>query len=315
MLAILAFAIMVCLFDTSCMQNKSHDTILQLQRIAVCGLGLIGGSVLKALRAAGYQGHVSVFDIDQSVAQQVCDEGYANQVASSPDRLFLEHQLVILCQPVGAVVQYLLAQQAQIAAGSAIGIDVASVKGPVLQALQAGGAELAARFVPCHPIAGKASHGWASAQADLLADKLCILTPDADTPQATIDMVLAFWGLLGARTAFMTASQHDAVYAAVSHMPQLLSYAYLHSLASRDHAEEWLSYGGTGFKSFTRLGASDAQLWADIATHNAGPLMAEIDHVSASLALFRQRLSEGASAQLADDFARARELHARSAST
>ncbi|MFL9923212.1 prephenate dehydrogenase [Herbaspirillum lusitanum] len=294
------------------MQKESHRRIHQLERIAICGLGLIGGSVLKALRAAGYTGHVTAFDIDPAVAQQVCAEGFANEVALSADRLFLEHDLVILCQPVGVVVQYLLEQPAQIAAGRAIGIDVASVKGPVAQALRAGGAAVQARFVPCHPIAGKASHGWAAAQADLLDGKLCILTPEPGTPQPALDLALEFWSLLGARTGFMAAQEHDAVYAAVSHMPQLLTYAYLHGLAAREHTREWLAYRGTGFKSFTRLGSSDARLWADIATHNAASLIEEIDSVSASLALFRQRLAQGQVSELAEDFASARALHAGS---
>ena len=303
---------MVCLFDTEAMQKETYCRIPELERIAICGLGLIGGSVLKSLRKAGYKGHVTAFDIDPAVAQQVCDEGFANQVATSADTLFLEHDLVVLCQPVGVVVQYLLEHPMQIAAGRAIGIDVASVKGPVTEALIAGDTTAHTRFVPCHPIAGKASHGWAAAQADLLDGKLCILTPAPDTPQWTIDLAVGFWSLLGARTSFMAAQEHDAVYAAVSHMPQLLTYAYLHGLAAREKTQEWLAYRGTGFKSFTRLGSSDGRLWADIATHNAASLIEEIDSVSASLALFRQRLEQGQISELAEDFAKARALHASS---
>jgi prephenate dehydrogenase len=293
------------------MQTSSTRQSLPFERIALCGVGLIGGSILKALRASGYCGSITVFDIDRAMAARVCEEGYADLVAASPEYFFRDHDLVILCQPVGVLLDYLRAHRREIAYGDALGIDVASVKEPVLQALQQDGNSAAlARFIPCHPIAGKATHGWISADADLLQDKLCILTPDAATPPAALARVEEFWQRLGARTARMSADEHDAIYASLSHLPQLLSYAYLHSLAQQPQARQWLAYRGSGFTGFTRLGSSDPALWADIVVHNAAPLLAEIDRFSASLAELRAALAAGERPRLAGHFSTARDLHA-----
>lgn len=293
------------------MPTSSTRLPLPFERIALCGVGLIGGSILKALRASGHLGHVTVFDIDQAVAREVCAHGFADATVASPQHLFHDHDLVILCQPVAEVLRYVRAHHRDIACGRALGIDVASVKGPVLQALQQGGDSAAlARFIPCHPIAGKATHGWRAADADLLQDKLCILTPDAAAPPAALAAIEQFWQRLGARTTRLEAAEHDAIYASLSHLPQLLSYAYLHSLAQQPQARQWLDYRGTGFTGFTRLGSSDPALWSDIATQNAPALLAEIDRFSASLAQLRAALAAGQREQLAHHFSTARDLHA-----
>jgi prephenate dehydrogenase len=293
------------------MSQARHTRFLQLERIAICGLGLIGGSVLKALRDAGFRGHVTGFDVDDTTRKEVLAQGLADEMAASPDGLFLDQDLVVLCQPVGVLLEWLAAHKVQIAAGRAVFIDVASVKAPVVTALRAWPRPAAARFVPCHPIAGKASHGWAASQGDLFQGKPCVITPDANTAQDAVDLAHDFWRALGANTTTMAAPEHDAVYAAISHLPQVLSYAYLHSLALREGTAAWLAYRGTGFQTFARLGASDARLWADIAIHNAQPLIEEIDRISDSIALFRHYVSHGKFRELATAFSSARNFHAR----
>lgn len=303
---------MACQPYTAAMSQVRHTRFLELERIAVCGLGLIGGSILRALRDAGFKGHVTGFDVDGATCDAVLAQGFVHEIAASPDGLFLDHDLVVLCQPVGTLLQWLAHNKMQMAAAHAVCIDVASVKAPVVEALRAWPHQAAARFVPCHPIAGKASHGWAASQGDLFQGKLCVMTPDAHTAQGAFDLASDFWRTLGASTTTMAAPEHDAVYAAVSHLPQVLSYAYLHSLASREGTAAWLAYRGTGFQSFARLGSSDAQLWADIAIHNAQPLIEEIDRISDSLALFRQYVRNRKFRELATAFSSARNFHAQS---
>lgn len=309
MVTILAFVIMVCPTHTPAMPLAAVARHLTLERIAICGLGLIGGSVLKALRGAGFRGHVSGFDIDPDVPRQAQSQGFLDEVCTAPETLFADHDLVVLCQPVGPLVEFLGRHRAQMEAGRAVGIDVASVKSPVLAALRGGPLPPLARLVPCHPIAGKARHGFTAAQADLFRERLCIMTPDAHTAPHAVALARDFWSLLGARTTTMPAERHDQVYAALSHLPQVLSYAYLHSLASREDAGDWLAYRGTGFDSFARLGASDPELWADIAIQNAQPLVEEIDRLSDALALMRHCVSGRKQAELSAAFTRARDYH------
>ncbi|XAH21831.1 prephenate dehydrogenase [Xylophilus sp. GW821-FHT01B05] len=294
------------------MAFPSIPDALKNGRIAVCGLGLIGGSVVRALRARGFQGHITGHDVDAALLRQLLLEGWINAIAEPPATLFAEHDLVLLCQPVGVLCAFIEQHAADIGRGRAVGIDVASVKAPVLAALRAGGEAAVARFVPSHPIAGKARHGWAAGDADLFAGKRCVLTPDARTAAPALACAEAFWALLGAQVTQMPAAQHDQVYAALSHLPQLLSYAYLHSLAQREGTRDWLAYQGSGFQGFTRLGGSDAALWADIAIHNTQPLIAEIDRLGDALGLIRQHLAQGDAPALAAAFAQARDFHGMS---
>ncbi|RZJ60523.1 MAG: prephenate dehydrogenase, partial [Acidovorax sp.] len=280
-----------------------------IQRIAVCGLGLIGGSAVRALRARGFAGRITGMDVDAALLQALHHDGWIDDIAHATHDLFAQHDLVLLCQPVEPLLAFVEQHGARMAEGRAVGMDVASVKGPVVQALRQAHPEAARRFVPSHPIAGKAQHGWAAGDGALFSGKRCVLTPtEAAEPQA-LQTAQAFWELLGARVSSMDAEQHDTVYAAISHMPQLLSYAYLHSLAQRNDARQWLAYQGTGYQGFTRLGSSDPALWAGIMAHNQHPLVTEIDRLQDALGLIRQQL-QGDHQALQATFEEARAFHA-----
>lgn len=292
------------------MQPSGDANFQQVKRIAICGLGLIGGSVVKALRGAGFKGWITGYDLNGASAATAKAQRYIDETATSPRDLFVDQDLVVLCQPIGQLLELLADIGAAI--GRAAVIDVASVKGPVVAALRDWAPTAASRFVPCHPIAGKASHGWDASQGDLFQGKLCVITPGPRTSQEALNLASDFWRTLGAATATMSPEAHDAVYAAISHLPQVLSYAYLHSLALREETEAWLAYRGTGFESFARLGSSDAQLWADISIHNAQPLIEEIDRISDSLALIRRCVRDRQFGELTKAFSSARRFHAQS---
>ncbi|MDP9902902.1 prephenate dehydrogenase [Variovorax ginsengisoli] len=294
------------------MASPSLFPLPGIDRIAVCGVGLIGGSIVRALRAMGRPVHITGFDTDAALLERLRAEGWIDEIAQEGGALFDSHDLVVLCQPVGCLVEFIEEHGARIGTGRAVCLDVASVKAPVAAALAHGGPAAVARFVPSHPIAGKALHGWAASEAGLFEGKRCVLTPDAGTDRTALDTAQAFWSLLGAQVATMPASAHDAVYAAISHLPQVLTYAYLHSLAARPDAREWPAYQGSGFVGFTRLGSSDAALWADIAVHNRRPLIHEIDCLSDALALMRHQLALGDAGALAESFEAARHFHAES---
>lgn len=295
------------------MASPSLFPLAGVERIAVCGVGLIGGSIVRALRALEGAVHITGFDTDAALLQRLLAEGWIDEVAEEGGMLFGSHDLVVLCQPVGFLVEFIEEHGARIGAGRAVCLDVASVKAPVADALSHGGPAAVARFVPSHPIAGKALHGWGASEAGLFEGKRCVITPDVGTDRAAVQAVQAFWSLLGAQIGTMPACEHDAVYAAISHLPQVLTYAYLHSLAARPDAREWPAYQGSGFIGFTRLGSSDAALWADIAVHNRLPLIHEIDRLSDALALMRHQLSLCDADALAESFETARHFHAQSA--
>jgi prephenate dehydrogenase len=288
------------------MQSFPPPDVLQLDRIAVSGLGLIGGSVIKGLRAAGYSGRLTGFDTDAATMQQALESGCIDE-ACAEDALFAGNDLVVLCQPVTALVAFLARWRDAIAAGRAVVVDVASVKAPVAAALA--GTPAAVRFVPCHPIAGRAVSGWAAALPHLFQERLCVLTPLVESAPRAVALAQDLWGMLGARLTQLTPQRHDRIYAALSHLPQVLSYAYLHSLAMREDSSSWLNLRGPGLQSFARLGGSDPRLWTDIALHNAQPLAEEIDRICQSLTHFRQLLTQRRGAELHAAFALAQGLH------
>lgn len=285
----------------------------RFQRVAVVGLGLIGGSIVRALRAAGFTGQVSGCDADAATVQSALEGGWIDQAIADPAALFAHCDIVLLCQPVSVMLGFLSAHLTSIGSGHAVVMDVASVKTPVVRALA--GSAAAGRFVPSHPIAGRAESGWAAARADLFRDRPCIITPCAGVAPEAEGLACNFWASLGARMARMPADEHDRAFAAISHLPQVLTYAYLHGLAARPGVLAWVDHHGPGFQGFTRLGASDAGLWADIAMQNAGALVDEIDSVQNALALFRRLLVHRKTDELHGAFSAAKEFHAAALKT
>jgi len=272
----------------------------QLRSVGVAGLGLIGGSLVQAL--ADRLPAVRRVGFDTDAAARHAAAGCLHDTAPSIDALLDGCDLVLLCQPMPALLALLpqLAQRPRLPVLS----DVAGVKVPVLQAAAGLGAARG-RFVGAHPIAGKAESGWAAAEPQLFDGRLVVLCPEAAEPGA-LRLVQALWQRLGARTVTMDAPQHDTVYAALSHLPQLLTWAYLDALAGDARLADSAAFAGPGFASFTRLGRSNPALWAGIALQNREALLQGLDRLDGSLAALRGALARRDGDALIGLFERAR---------
>lgn len=258
-------------------------------RIGIAGLGLIGGSLARALAARRPGWTLRACDADAAAVAAACDAGVVHAGADTLDALLDASDIVVLCQPVPV----LLAELARMAGRERLPVlcDAASVKGVVLDAAQALGRRRG-RFVGAHPIAGGVASGWAAGCADLFEGRLLVTCEDGADADA-VDAVRALWAATGARLHEMPAARHDEVYAAVSHVPQLLTWAYLGGLAQLPAADEALALAGPGYASFTRLAASNPALWAGIALNNRGPLLAALQAVSARLRDMQDALARG----------------------
>ncbi|MGZ5042445.1 MAG: prephenate dehydrogenase, partial [Usitatibacter sp.] len=148
-------------------------------------------------------------------------------------------------------------------------------------------------FVPGHPIAGRETSGVESASADLFRTARVMLTPTAETAPDAVELVRSAWEATGARIAVTTPEEHDRIFAAVSHLPHLLSFALVSELAARPDAAELLGFAGGGFRDFTRIAASSPEMWRDIALQNREALLDEIDRYGAQLAVFRALIDKG----------------------
>jgi prephenate dehydrogenase len=162
------------------------------------------------------------------------------------------------------------------------------------------------QYVPAHPIAGSDESGAAAATAGLYRGREVILTPLEETPPERIERVRAAWRACGARVTEMGAAEHDAVLAAVSHLPHLLSYALVHDLAARADAAGLLAHAGSGFRDVSRLAASNPEMWRDVCLANRDALLPELRRYQDELARFGAALERSDGAALERAFAAAR---------
>jgi prephenate dehydrogenase len=168
-----------------------------------------------------------------------------------------------------------------------------------------------AQFVPGHPIAGAEKSGAGAAGADLFKGKRVILTPLKENAADAVAKVQSLWEACGARVTRLDPDEHDAVLAAVSHLPHLLAYALVHDIAGRGNAEQLFSYAAGGFRDFTRIASSHPEMWRDICIANRDALLRELTRYSAQLGLVEKLLQAGDGAGLEKLFTQARDARDR----
>lgn len=277
-----------------------------VQRIAIIGLGLIGGSFARALRNAGAVAHISGYDPDpgrREDAQRLC---VIDRVSDSPAAAVRDADVVVLAVPVlhtaDALVECLPACRL-----NAIVTDVGSTKQSVLDDVARVCGRLPPWFVAAHPIAGTEKSGVANSLADLFRKHRVILTPHEGQDPAARALITRLWEAAGARVVEMDARQHDAIFAATSHLPHVLAYSYVDMLARMDQKHEIFPNAGGGFRDFTRIASSSPEMWHDIIRANAGPVAELLDRQLAELQQIRALLRDQRWDELKALFARARD--------
>jgi prephenate dehydrogenase len=256
-------------------------------KAAVIGVGLIGGSFGLALKAAGLCGRVvgagrSAANLELAVARGAIDAyetGGAGAAAAVRDA-----DLVLIASPV-AQFEKIFLEIGPALRSDAIVMDAGSTKRDVVAAARKGLGARVARFVPAHPIAGAENSGAGAASADLFRDRRLVLTPLIENDGNDVDTIARLWTALGARVSRMTAEEHDAVFAAVSHLPHLLAYALVGDIAARADAARLFGYAAGGFRDFTRIASSHPEMWRDICMANGDGLLRE-------LSLYEKKLKE-----------------------
>jgi prephenate dehydrogenase len=277
----------------------------RLKSIAIVGVGLIGGSFAMAARRAGLAASVVGYDRDPAALQRAAELGVIDRAAESVSEAVRGSELVMIAVPVRAIGRVLhdvgLALDAD-----AVVTDAGSTKGEVVRTAREELRERFPRFVPGHPIAGREASGVDAANAELFRGARVVLTPEAETLPQAVTLVRSVWEGIGARVNTMAADEHDRIFAAVSHLPHLLSFALVNEIASRDNAAELLDFAAGGFRDFTRIAASSPEMWRDIALQNREALLAELDRYGARLAVFRELVDQAEGAGLERLMAEAR---------
>ncbi len=254
-------------------------------KLVVIGVGLIGGSLALALRAAGAVGEVvgvgrGRANLDTARELAIIDR----QVPLAGDWTaeLADADVVLLAAPVA---QYpaLFAAMAGRLGPRTIVTDAGSTKQDVIAAARATLGAALPRFVPAHPIAGTEHSGAAAAFATLFQQRNVVLTPSPETNPDAVARVGAMWELCGSRVRRLDAATHDRVFAAVSHLPHLLAFGLVDVFAARPDAEEIFRFAASGFRDFTRIAASSPEMWRDISLANRDALLSEIAAYRAQL--------------------------------
>jgi cyclohexadieny/prephenate dehydrogenase len=281
--------------------------VLPFARVAIIGLGLIGSSIARGVRAHMPGARLTGHDTDPEVRETARRIGLVDDVADQAGAAVTDADLVILCVPVGAIG----GAAAEIAAdlpADAIVSDVGSCKAEVTTALLA--ALPGRTIIPAHPVAGTENSGPAAGFASLFAGRWCILTPPDGADPAAVERVSAFWERLGARVATMTPAHHDRVLAVTSHLPHLIAYTIVGTAS--DLAEvtrsEVLQYSAGGFRDFTRIAASDPTMWRDVFLHNREAVLDMLQRFSEDLSQLQRAIRWGDGDALFDHFAKTRAI-------
>ncbi len=260
---------------------------VRINTLAVIGVGLIGGSLARALRAAGYVGEVigcgrSEANLEEAVALGVIDR-YTHDAAAAA----AVADLVFLAVPLGAMRETFAAISDTLPAHALV-TDAGSAKGSVVADCHAAAPALLPRFIPGHPIAGTEKNGVAASLVDLYQGRRVILTPLAGNGPENVARVREMWQVCGAEVSEMSVAHHDEVLAATSHLPHMLAFGLVDMLARLKANDEIFRYAAGGFRDFTRIASSNPVMWRDICIANRkalGPMLAGFAEEMNELAL------------------------------
>lgn len=280
------------------------------QRLAVIGLGLIGGSLARALRHAGVVGQIAGYDPDpvqREAAQRLRVVDRAHETAAGAVR---DADVVVLAVPVLHTAEA-LRECLPACKADAILTDVGSTKQSVLDDVARVCGTLPPAFVAAHPIAGTEKSGVANSQSDLFRGHRVIVTPHEAQDPAAKALVTRLWEAIGARVVEMDARRHDAIFAATSHLPHILAYSFVDMLAELDQDHDIFSNAGGGFRDFTRIASSSPQMWHDIVRANAAAVGTLLDRQIEELQRIRAMMRESRWDEVKQLFERARAARER----
>lgn len=261
------------------------------ERLAIIGLGLIGCSWVKGLREQGCVRQVSGYDLNPESMRLAAEHGIIDEYSTEIEQVVRGADFIVVSVPIKAMTA-VLESIASAVSDKAVITDVGSVKGSVVRDMQTVFGKHFARFVPGHPIAGSEKTGVLAANSELYQSHKVILTPLADTAAEASERVAMAWRAVGAEIEYMSVDHHDEVLAATSHLPHLLAYSLVDTLANTHENKEIFNYAAGGFRDFTRIAASSPVMWRDIFSANKDELLKTLDLFSEDLTKLRTLIEQ-----------------------
>ncbi|MBU1191285.1 MAG: prephenate dehydrogenase/arogenate dehydrogenase family protein [Gammaproteobacteria bacterium] len=268
-----------------------------IRRLCIIGVGLIGGSLARALRKAGVVGEIVGSGRRSEHLQEAVDLGVIDRFDTDAAKAVQGADMVVVCVPLGAMEQVFRTILPALAADAVV-TDAGSAKASVVNAARAGFGKLPTWFVPGHPIAGTEKSGVAASFAELYQGRRVILTPLENTDPAATAKVQAMWEAAGAQVQCMGVEHHDDVLAATSHLPHVLAFQMVDTLARMSDEDEIFRYAAGGFRDFTRIASSDPVMWRDICLANDRAVLKMLERFRSDLANLAEAIRAGDGAEL-----------------
>jgi prephenate dehydrogenase len=262
------------------------------EQLGLIGCGLMGGSFALALKRAGLVKQVVGYSKSPATLARARQMGVIDVEAASALEAVAGSDIVLIAVPVAATEATFKTIQHLVTPGMLV-MDVGSTKRDVIDAARRALREQVGSFVPAHPIAGKEVSGVEHADADLYQGRQLILTPIERTLPRQLQQAAEVWTALGCRVITMSPESHDAAFAAVSHLPHLISFAFMNAIAGQPQGKDYLSLAGPGFRDFSRIAASDAKVWRDIIMSNREELLAQTRIFQRNLQALELMISSG----------------------
>ena len=280
---------------------------MSFQRVAIIGLGLLGGSIGLAVAEHLPSVATTGYDADPAVRRRAAERGLVGTVCETSNEAVAGADLVILCVPVGAIGPAAREFAAALAPGTLVS-DVGSTKASISRVLAE--ALPGRAIVPAHPVAGTEHSGPDAGFASLFHRRWCILTPPAGADPAQVEGLAQFWRALGSMVEVMDAAHHDLVLAVTSHIPHLIAYTIVGTASDLEGVTqgEVIKYSAGGFRDFTRIAASDPTMWRDVFLNNREAVLEMLGRFTEDLTAMQRSIRSGDGDALFDLFTRTRAI-------
>lgn len=254
-----------------------------IKKLAVFGVGLIGGSLAMALRKSNACEKIVGCSRSAQHLQRAVQLGVIDEFTLDPVEAVTDADIILLAVPLGAM-QPLLEKIADHLSPGAVVTDAGSSKASVVAAAKNAFGEVPEFFVPGHPIAGREKSGVEAALADLYVDHKVILTPLANTSPTAVERVTKMWQAAGAKVQTLGVEQHDKVLAATSHLPHVVAYSLVETVSKTDCVDQIFEYAAGGFRDSSRVASSDPVMWRDVCLENRAAILDSVAEFQANLA-------------------------------
>ena len=277
-----------------------------IDNLSIIGVGLIGGSLARALRKAKLVGRVTGCNRSEETLKKAVELDVIDDYFLDISEAVKDADVIIIGTPL-SVSEKILPKVADSMSANTVLTDVGSVKGGIVNVAKQVLAEKFYNFVPGHPIAGTEKNGVEASFEDLFVDHRVILTPLKETSPKAHKLITQMWESVGAKVIDLDVKHHDEVLAATSHLPHMLAYALVDCLASMQESEEIFEYAAGGFADFTRIASSSPGMWHDICFSNKEALIKTLEIFSSHIDNIKSAIEKSESDELLETFRRAKE--------